>query len=200
LNKGFRQSSGAIMAWLNSDDQYMPWAFKTVAEIFEAHPDVNWIVGTNSWFNDKGAMYLVNNVYKNVLDLVSGNFEWIQQESVFWRRSLWERAGGQINQNYRFMVDGELWTRFFRIEPLWHVHAVLSGYRMHPGNRAKLHIEECRTEMLRAIDDMRPHVDLSRLGPLQRNYPVLVYDLENLRWVKRLLRRAAQTEPPGVSG
>jgi len=28
INKGFSHSSGEIMAWLNSDDMYYPWALK----------------------------------------------------------------------------------------------------------------------------------------------------------------------------
>src|SRR5215469_5586779 len=27
INKGFKHSSGEIMAWINSDDKYLPWTF-----------------------------------------------------------------------------------------------------------------------------------------------------------------------------
>jgi Glycosyl transferase family 2 len=108
LNTGFRQSTGEIMGWINSDDKYLPWTFRTVADIFEQHHDINGITGINAWWNDKGAMIEAGNVYKNIFDFLAGNFTWIQQESVFWRRSLWNKAGGFINEDYRLMVDGEL--------------------------------------------------------------------------------------------
>ena len=33
----------------------------------------------------------------NLYDVLAGNYRWIQQESVFWRRGLWERAGGGLD-------------------------------------------------------------------------------------------------------
>jgi glycosyltransferase involved in cell wall biosynthesis len=34
LNKGFKVSTGEIMAYLNADDIYMPWTLKTISKIF----------------------------------------------------------------------------------------------------------------------------------------------------------------------
>src|SRR5688572_1835387 len=143
LNKGFRQSSGEIMAWLNSDDKYLPWTLKTVAEIFDEHPDVNWITGMHGFWNDRGAMTGAHSWYRNIFDFLAGEPFLIQQESTFWRRSLWDRAGGAINEDYRFMVDGELWTRFFLLDRHWHAQCVLSGYRQHAGNRASKFQSAC---------------------------------------------------------
>ena len=197
LNKGFRQSTGEIMAWINSDDMYVPWAFKTVSDIFEAHPEVNWLVGTPTHWNDKGAMIPAGRIFKNALDYLSGNYQWIQQESVFWRRSLWEKAGGYIDESYKLMVDGELWTRFFRHEPLWHAQCVLSGFRMYGGNRSKKFRAQVDAESKRAVEAMRPHIDADKLGPLRANYPILHYDFQRSCWVSSLARRVAGKPSPG---
>ncbi len=34
INKGFARTSGEIMAWINSDDKYTPWAFDVVMQVF----------------------------------------------------------------------------------------------------------------------------------------------------------------------
>src|SRR5438132_13711050 len=34
INKGFQRTSGEVMAWINSDDKYAPWAFAVAAEVF----------------------------------------------------------------------------------------------------------------------------------------------------------------------
>jgi glycosyltransferase involved in cell wall biosynthesis len=155
LNKGFAQTTGEIMAWLNSDDKYLPWTLEVVAEIFTVFPDVNWIVGTHAWWDAKGRLTHARPVYRNIYDYLMGNFRWIQQESVFWRRNLWERAGATINEDYTFMVDGELWCRFFQHDRLVALETVLGGYRQHKTNRAAQNMERCVGEMERAIDCMR---------------------------------------------
>lgn len=158
LNKGFARSTGEIMAWLNSDDKYAPNAFFTVAKVFSQFPDVNWLVGKNSWWNKAGQQTAQKHVYKNIYDFLLGNYRWIQQESVFWRRTLWEKTGSHINEDYAFMVDGELWTRFFLEDDLWHIDAVLSGYRVHDTNRAALFMDCVIAEMERAIKELRNKV------------------------------------------
>jgi glycosyltransferase involved in cell wall biosynthesis len=160
LNKGFSQTNGEIMAWINSDDMYTSWSFKIVSEIFSAFPHVMWIVGFNSWWNSDGAMTSASRGSKNIFDYLLGRYEWIQQESVFWRRDLWERAGGYINQDYEFMIDGELWTRFFLYEPLYTVDCILGGYRSHSENRAKHNYADCLREMDRAIAIMKKNCTL----------------------------------------
>jgi glycosyltransferase involved in cell wall biosynthesis len=155
LNKGFAQTSGEIMAWINSDDKYTPWSFQVVSEIFLNFPHVMWIVGFTSAWNSAGAMTTASRCPKNIYDFLTGNYAWIQQESVFWRRELWEKSGGYINQEYKFMVDGELWTRFFLHAELYSVDCIISGYRVHSHNRALQNYSECMKEIEHAIACMR---------------------------------------------
>jgi GT2 family glycosyltransferase len=133
LNKGFAGTSGEIMCWLNSSDLYYPWTFKTVAQIFSELPQVEWIVGMGSMFDAKGGPRAVSTARGafNAYDVLAGNYRWIQQESVFWRRDLWQRAGGRLDQRLTCAADFDLWLRFFRLAPLVHVQTLLSGFRVH---------------------------------------------------------------------
>ncbi|TAE86062.1 MAG: glycosyltransferase [Verrucomicrobia bacterium] len=45
INRGFRKSSGDLVAWLNCDEQYLPGALARVACYFEAHPDTDILFG-----------------------------------------------------------------------------------------------------------------------------------------------------------
>jgi glycosyltransferase involved in cell wall biosynthesis len=155
LNKGFARSSGEIMCWLNSDDMYLPWTFRIVADIFSSFPQVNWIQGCSAWWSDHGALKKSYRMPRNIYDYLLGRYGWIQQESVFWRRSLWERAGGHISENYRLMVDGELWSRFFLQDSLFAVECILGGYREHATNRAAKYLADCHAEMTAIISEMR---------------------------------------------
>ena len=159
LNKGFAKTTGEIMAWINSDDKYYPWTFSTVAEIFNHHADICWITGVPAFYDDKGRLNHVQKVYKNKFDYLIGNYKWIQQESTFWRRNLWNTSGAKINENYKLMVDGELWSRFFLHTELWHLGIILSGYRMHELNRASLNMEKIECEMDTIIAEMNNNIN-----------------------------------------
>lgn len=154
LNKGFNQASGEIMGWINSDDLLTPWSLNAIAEIFTCFPHINWIQGMNSWWNRRGQMINASRNTKNIYDYLLGNYAWIQQESVFWRRSLWDKAGSRINENLKYMVDGELWSRFFLHDNLYTVDCILSGYRSYGDNRASQNYSLCISEMEVTISNM----------------------------------------------
>jgi glycosyltransferase involved in cell wall biosynthesis len=131
LNKGFAQTSGDIMCWINSSDLHYPWTLQTVAEIFTDLPDVEWIMGMPSQFSSAGGPRSVRSGSVNAYDILAGHHRSIQQESVFWRRRLWERAGGTLNADLVHAADFDLWLRFMRLAPLHHVDTLLAGFRVH---------------------------------------------------------------------
>ena len=45
INKGFRMAKGGIVAWLNSDDIYLPGAISAAVAAFEQHPRTGAIYG-----------------------------------------------------------------------------------------------------------------------------------------------------------
>jgi hypothetical protein len=59
----------------------------------------------------------------------------IQQESTFWKRSLWERSGGYVDENFPFVPDFELWFRFWRHANLYTLQAPLAGIRHHASQK-----------------------------------------------------------------
>lgn len=168
LNKGFSKTTGEIMGWINSDDKYYQWTFNVVSEIFQKFPDVNWIVGINSWFDEKGRLYKTEPVFKNIYDFLTNQYQWIQQESVFWRRSLWEKAGGKINENYKLMIDGELWCRFFLYDDLWHVDRIIGGFRKHNENRSKIYFSQVINELNSAVIELKKNISSDVLKSFTR--------------------------------
>src|SRR5215471_3357311 len=53
INKGFARSTGEIMAWLNSDDKYLPWTFSAVADVMTSLPQVEWLTSQFHMFWDE---------------------------------------------------------------------------------------------------------------------------------------------------
>ena len=163
LNKGFAKTSGEIMAWINSDDKYLPWTFRVVAEIFREFPHVEWLGGFDAFWNERGEITSARRHPRNIYDFLLGDFGWIQQESTFWRRSLWDKAGAFINRDYKWMVDGELWCRFFGHADLYSADCILGGFREHGSNRSRHNYQDCVREMEHAIEGLKQRCDRATL-------------------------------------
>jgi len=132
IHKGFLKTTGEIMAWINSDDMYMPKSFFSVAEIFSRFQNVNWLLGFPSIYDAYGRVVECPHTLRqwSKYDVFIGNYKWIQQESVFWRRSLWNKSGAYIQHQLKYAGDFELWSRFFNYDKLYVTTALLSGFRM----------------------------------------------------------------------
>lgn len=144
LNKGFAQAEGEIMGYLNADDRLQPGALHVVAEIFQTRPEIDWITSLYPTVID-GRGRIVRCRERKGFSSASfrkgaylpaperpGAF-WIQQESTFWRRSLWQRVGAGFDSGLRMAGDFELWSRFFQHAELYGVAAPLGCFRRHAG-------------------------------------------------------------------
>jgi glycosyltransferase involved in cell wall biosynthesis len=161
IQKGFDKSTGEIMAWINSDDMFHSKAFFTVAEIFK-YNEVQWLQGTPTTYDEMGRTVFVESLKRwSKLDYYLGNFKWIQQESVFWRRSLWETSGSKIDVSLKYAGDLELWLRFFRHEKLYVTHALLGGFRQRCSGQLSMefleeYLEEAKTRIKDEVENKIP--------------------------------------------
>lgn len=132
LNKGFARSSGEIMGWLNASDMLQLNGLMVVGSVMGAFAEIEWITGRPTKFSASGMTVTVwPPPHWSRVRFLAGANKYIQQESTYWRRSLWEKAGGALSTKYRAEGDFELWARFFRYARLYTVDALIGGYRSH---------------------------------------------------------------------
>ena len=140
IQKGMQLATGDIMGWLNADDMHHPKSLYTIAEIFTCFPQVEWLMGNPTYFDEKGRIihcYGMARICKYDYMLHQGG--WLQQESTFWTRSLWKKAGGYISLQYKYAGDFELWSRFFDHAELNITDTLLAGFRFR--SKAQLTLE-----------------------------------------------------------
>ncbi len=165
INKGFAHTSGDIMAWLNSDDKYVPWAFSTVADVMQSLPQVEWLTSTFHLFWDEQGQavsceahpgFSRELVLRGGTLLGSGWPSWafMQQESTFWRRSLWERTGGRVDTGYSLAADFDLWMRFAGQAQVYSLPVPLAGFRRHGQQKTARQME---TYLHEARESFRRH-------------------------------------------
>lgn len=154
INKGFKEATGDIFAWINSDDMYSPYAFWIVGSIYyELREKVKWISGLRGIWNDKNVLMSLRNASRYNRNFIKrGWFEgrclgWIQQESCFWSKDLWFECGGYVKSDMKLAGDFELWLRFAENAELYTVNAWLGGFRRHKHQKTN-----DLSEYLREID------------------------------------------------
>lgn len=137
INKGMKRARGEIVAWLNSDDMYLPGAISAAVRTFAQHPGAVLVYGDMRAIDGEGrTTNLLRYRQLTLSDLLC--FEIIGQPAVFMRRQAFEAAGG-LNPSFHFMLDHQLWIKIACQGPVVHVEQLWAAARYHPlaKNRAQ---------------------------------------------------------------
>ncbi|HYO88527.1 MAG TPA: glycosyltransferase family 2 protein [Candidatus Limnocylindrales bacterium] len=141
INKGFAQATGDVLTWLNSDDLLMPGALEAVGEIFAAFPQVQWLTGQPANLGADGVLrhfplkagYFAGAIRRGWYHGRALGF--IRQEGTFWRRALWDRVGGALDEARYYTMDYDLWRRLARHAPLIAAGQTLAAFREHAAQK-----------------------------------------------------------------
>jgi len=134
INKGMRLAKGEILAWLNSDDYYLPLAFARVAEALKDTGRPQLVYG--------GCLLLFEQEQTARVDaaqpfdrekLTRGDT--IHQAATFWTRALWE-ATGELTPEHHFILDWEWWLRASEHGELRPIEPLLAVYRFHGAHKS----------------------------------------------------------------
>jgi len=111
INLGFARTSGEIMAWLNSDDLLLPGTLAYVGDYFAHNPGVDVVYGHRILIDEQD-MEIGRWILPPHSDDVLSWADFIPQETLFWRRAIWDKAGGRVDESFRFAMDWDLLLRF----------------------------------------------------------------------------------------
>jgi glycosyltransferase involved in cell wall biosynthesis len=151
INLGFSHTTGEIMGYLNSDDLLLPGALACVANFFAAHPDVDVVYGHrviidgNDW--EVGRWILPPHDGEALLWL-----DYVPQETLFWRRRLWERVGGRLDERLQFALDWDLLIRFHQAGARFvRLPRFLAAFRVHAGQKTNACLAEAGAREVRCL-------------------------------------------------
>ena len=132
INNGFLRTSNEIMGWINSDDLMMPKSLKKISDYFKKNPNIDVIYGNRLVVNHDNKLIGKWVLPKKHEDNYLLWADYIPQETLFWRRSIWESSGGFIDNKFRFAMDWDLILRFRSCNAKFaHVSNLFGGFRVH---------------------------------------------------------------------
>jgi glycosyltransferase involved in cell wall biosynthesis len=160
INKGMRRAQGELVAWLNSDDLYLPGAVAQAVDVFQAHPRLGMIFGDAVTIDPQGQRLNQLTFPDLGLDDLMG-FRIICQPAVFMRRAVLEQVN-YLDPSYHYMLDHHLWLRMAQAASIQHVPQVWAAARYHPGAKNVSQAESFSRETLCLLEWMQtqPHLRL----------------------------------------
>lgn len=142
INKGFRQASGDILAFINSDDYYEPGALHKVGDYFAKHSEAHWVTGKCRIIDELGHesrrlitqyknFWLFLKSYKVLLVL-----DYISQPATFWRRIVIDEIGF-FDVNEHLSMDYDFSLRIGQHFPLHVIKSYLAAFRVHSTSKSR---------------------------------------------------------------
>jgi glycosyltransferase involved in cell wall biosynthesis len=149
INKGFARAKGTILAWLNSDDTYLPGAITEVVAFFQAHPELGLVYGDANFIDAEGRVIGQFNAQQTSYQRLRRGGVYIPQQAAFWRADLWKQVGPLDPDTY-FAMDYDLWVRLARVSDIRYFPGhTWANFRLHDDAKTIASDERCWPEMLR---------------------------------------------------
>lgn len=159
INKGFARASGDIVAWLNSDDYYLPDTVSAAVKVFDEHHDVVLVYGNMLAVDENGTTFNTLNYKQFTLeDLLC--FQIIGQPAVFMRCSALQKTNG-LNLDFHFLLDHLLWMQVAQHGRILYVNRTWSAARYHAEAKNVAKAAEFGREAFRILEIVVQDVNLA---------------------------------------
>lgn len=163
INKALAHARGEVVAWLNSDDYYLPGTVRAAARVFQVHPDAVLVYG-NMLAVDEANRITNKLVYQQVSleDLMC--FRIIGQPAAFIRRSALEAVGG-LDTSLHMLLDHQLWIRLATVGRMIYVGETWAAARYHPRAKNRASARDFGREAFRILEWMSKEPSLAPVFP-----------------------------------
>ncbi len=148
INKGFSHAKGDILAWLNSDDVYLPQAISHAVTFLTDHPEAGMVYGDANFINEDGSVVGRFPACQTDYRRLRRGYVHIPQQAAFFRASIWKQVG-PLDPDFYFAMDYDLWVRIARIAPIVYFPEVWACFRLHQDAKTINADERCWPEMIR---------------------------------------------------
>ena len=148
INKGFARARGDVLAWLNSDDTYLPDTISQAVATLQAHPEAGMVYGDANLVDEQGTVIGKFPARQTDYQRLRRGYVHIPKQAAFFRAELWRQVG-PLDPSFYFAMDYDLWVRLARISALHYTPRLWANFRLHGGGKSVVADERCWPEMLR---------------------------------------------------
>ncbi|MBL0129370.1 MAG: glycosyltransferase [Flavobacteriales bacterium] len=113
LNKGFAQTTGDVVAWLNCDEQYLEGTLAYARDRFRDDPELDILFGSALLVKPDGSLLAARKSYPARYAYIATMNLYNLSCGMFFRRKLWDE-GLKFDMSYRQLGDQDLILRALR--------------------------------------------------------------------------------------
>jgi glycosyltransferase involved in cell wall biosynthesis len=180
INEGFGRATGDIVAWLNSDDMYLPEALSRAAAALQDRSQGELVYGACIRLSEEGGFSWLG--HADPFDARRLSYDaYIAQPSCFWTRRLWERTG-PLDEALHYAFDWEWLIRASRLTAFRPIHEALSLYRLHSTQKTGTGGDRRAREVLQVVEANAP-------PDMARAYRDVYAALPRLRRIGRFVKQ-----------
>lgn len=174
ISKGFRKAKGELVAWLNSDDYYLPGAFRKVAEAYGRNPEASFYFG-NGLRVDSGGMkksrFFESETVNLNRDALLYCLNYILQPATFINASCLKKIDF-LDEDLHYGMDTDLWLRLSKEKMPAFVPEILAASREYGDTKTS-------TGSFQRIEELRQIAARHTGQPMTPG--ILLYFLDTLR-------------------
>lgn len=148
LNKGLAHARGDILAWLNSDDTWLPGAVGSAVKALAQYPHSGLVYGAANFIDADDRIIGRFPAAQTSYRLLRQGYVHIPQQAAFFRADVWRQVG-PLDPSMYFAMDYDLWVRIARLTPVQFTRETWGNFRLHDEAKTILADERCWPEMLR---------------------------------------------------
>ena len=131
INKGWSKASGDIIAWLNSDDIYLPGAVAQAARALKRNPQAAGVYSNCVYVDMEGRSFTERRPGEIDFDrLLRGLVSYVPQPTLFLRREVVEQIG-LLDETLQYSMDYDLCLRVCMEHRLEYVDETWAAARFH---------------------------------------------------------------------
>ncbi|NJL12521.1 MAG: glycosyltransferase [Microscillaceae bacterium] len=184
INKGFAMATGDILAWLNSDDMYMPNILNFIAINLKETSQAMLLFGDVIHIQEDNKKLFSNSsikYFEQQLELCYVDF--IVQPSSFWTRKTWETLG-DLNEKYNYVFDWEWFIKAQQAKTKFvYISKYLSIYRIHSSHKTGIGGNE---RMIEILDVFNRYLPVAMHDLVQRINTNRHHIINTQKWIEKL--------------
>ena len=159
INRGFSMAKGEFVAWLNSDDVFLPGCIRKILDTFRNIPTAGMVFGDVEVINENGNRIGKFEPVDYCFDDLLSFRQIIPQQAAFFRKEV-AFSVGLLNTDLDYAMDHDFFIKIGYSFPIVRVSEIIAQFRLSQMNKGVLQRSKWAAEFVKILENFYQRADL----------------------------------------